>query len=334
MSFSLPGLNLFYLSRDNLAPEKYELIARPSATWDYIRQEYEFDDRYRDHYYVEGLRPRPSYSRSYDYHNDHSHGINTERQMNYLVFRGHIVMLNRFSPPGELFYIDEHGQLLCRNYMVFEMSGAEHILRAYNHSVECRNYPSGIPRPTSFVLPSSGAISASASEQTYRAINSKSAGRLLAAGGVYNGNIEGFRETAAQLGGDAVKGYEEVLNEQTQGALIAASTVLLGMKNAPSKFGSYRPERKLPRDKFGNPIPDTNIPHTQPGIKSGRRGDYTQAREWGYDANNQLVPKKDIDFTDHGRSGNHPDPHQHDYIVNPTGGSLQHGPAKELEMPK
>ncbi|CAM6775631.1 hypothetical protein ENCLCP370B_24600 [Enterobacter cloacae] len=28
MSFSLPGFNLFYLSRDNLEPEKYELITR------------------------------------------------------------------------------------------------------------------------------------------------------------------------------------------------------------------------------------------------------------------------------------------------------------------
>ncbi|MGB8665617.1 MAG: hypothetical protein WCD24_12840, partial [Serratia inhibens] len=58
MSFSLPGSNLFYLSRDNLNPEKYELIVRPSVTWDYIRQEYEFDDRHFGLYYVEGLKPR------------------------------------------------------------------------------------------------------------------------------------------------------------------------------------------------------------------------------------------------------------------------------------
>ena len=333
MSFSLPGFNLFYLSRDNLEPEKYELITRPSVTWDYIRKEYEFDDRYRDHYHVEGLRPRPSYSRSYAYQNNHTNGVNTERRLRYLVFRGAIVMLNRYGSPGELFYIDNVGHLICKNYWAFEMNGAEQILKEYRNSVGCRYYSSGKPRPTSFLLPFSGGVPAPASEQTYQTINSKAAGRLLAAGGVYNGNVEGFRKAAEQLGGGAVKGYDQVLNEQTEGALIAASTILLGAKKAPFRFGSHRPERSLPRDKFGNPIPDTNIPHTQLGTKSGRKGDYTQAREWGYDAHNQLVPKRDIDFTDHGRPGNHPNPHQHDYIMNPTGGTFQHGPAKELEMP-
>ena len=90
-----------------------------------------------------------------------------------------------------------------------------------------------------------------------------------------------------------------------------------------SKFGSYRPNRKLPRDKHGNNIPDTNVPHTQLGTKKGRNGDYTQAREWGYDSNGKLVPKRDIDFTDHGRPSNHPNPHQHRYIENPTGGTMK-----------
>lgn len=98
-------------------------------------------------------------------------------------------------------------------------------------------------------------------------------------------------------------------------------------------FGTYRPDRPLPRNKNGNPIPDVNAPHTQLGTKSGRKGDYTQAREWGYDENGNLVPKRDIDFTDHGRPKEHPNPHQHDYIPNPTGGAPQHGPARELEIP-
>lgn len=237
MSFSLPGFNLFYLSRDNLEPEKYELITRPSVTWDYIRQEYEFDDRYRDHYHVEGLRPRPSCSRSYAYQNNHSNGFNTERRLRYLVFRGEVVMLNRYGSPGELFYIDEEGQLICRNYHVFEMNGAERILREYRNSVGCRYYRSGKPRPTSFALSFSGGISAPASEPTYQTINSKAAGRLLAAGGVYNGNIEGFRKTAEQLGGDAVKGYDQVLNEQTAGTAIAAASILLAKRPNSEPFG-------------------------------------------------------------------------------------------------
>lgn len=98
--------------------------------------------------------------------------------------------------------------------------------------------------------------------------------------------------------------------------------------------GTYRPDRALPRDKHGNPVPDANAPHTQLGAKSGRKGDYTQAREWGSDANGKLVPKRDIDFTDHGRRQNHPSPHQHDYIPNPTGGTHQRSrEAKPLELP-
>lgn len=59
--------------------------------------------------------------------------------------------------------------------------------------------------------------------QTGNTINSKAAGRLLAAGGIYNGNPEGFRKTAEQLGGDAVKGYDSVLNETTSGMMVAAA---------------------------------------------------------------------------------------------------------------
>lgn len=63
--------------------------------------------------------------------------------------------------------------------------------------------------------------------QATKTINSKAAGRLLAAGGLYNGNVEGFRQTAEQLGGEAVKGYDQVLNETTSGMLIAATSLLV-----------------------------------------------------------------------------------------------------------
>jgi hypothetical protein len=39
--------------------------------------------------------------------------------------------------------------------------------------------------------------------QAAKTINSKTAGRLLATGGIYHGNIEGFHQTAQQLGGNA-----------------------------------------------------------------------------------------------------------------------------------
>ncbi|EBF8030475.1 HNH endonuclease [Salmonella enterica] len=63
--------------------------------------------------------------------------------------------------------------------------------------------------------------------QSTKTINSKAAGRLLAAGGLYNGNVEGFRHTAEQLGGEAVEGYDQVLNETTSGMLVAAASLLV-----------------------------------------------------------------------------------------------------------
>ena len=79
----------------------------------------------------------------------------------------------------------------------------------------------------------------------------------------------------------------------------------------------------MPRDKHGNPIPDSEFPHTQLGHKKGRNGEYTQGREWNYDESGELVLKKDIDFTDHNRPQMHTSPHQHLYITNETGGTMK-----------
>jgi len=88
------------------------------------------------------------------------------------------------------------------------------------------------------------------------------------------------------------------------------------------------PERtaddKLPRDKDGNPIPESDLPHTQLGTQEGRNGPYPQAREFGHNGE----PVKDIDFTDHGRG--HSNPHEHPSIPNPTGGTPQRGPHQPL----
>ncbi|QKN81392.1 hypothetical protein [Scandinavium goeteborgense] len=63
--------------------------------------------------------------------------------------------------------------------------------------------------------------------QAGKAINSKAAGRLLAAGGIYNGNIEGFHEAAQQLGGDSLAGYDQVMDNK--GVLIAGASVAAGL---------------------------------------------------------------------------------------------------------
>ncbi|WP_220710872.1 hypothetical protein [Enterobacter cancerogenus] len=65
--------------------------------------------------------------------------------------------------------------------------------------------------------------------QPTKTINSKAAGRLLAAGGIYNGNIEGFQQTAEQLGGDAAVGYKQIMSDQTKGLLIAGASIAAGI---------------------------------------------------------------------------------------------------------
>ena len=88
----------------------------------------------------------------------------------------------------------------------------------------------------------------------------------------------------------------------------------------------YVPDRPLPRDpRTKEPVPEADAPHTELGTKDGTKGKYPQARE--FDA--QGRPVKDIDFTDHGRPQNHPNPHEHKWKPNPTGGTPQRSPEAE-----
>lgn len=80
-------------------------------------------------------------------------------------------------------------------------------------------------------------------------LNSIGVGRLLAAGGIYNGNIEGFRDTAEKLGGDAVKGYDQILNEKTVSTAIIAASIAagygLGRMELSSTIGSLEKLRRI-----------------------------------------------------------------------------------------
>lgn len=91
------------------------------------------------------------------------------------------------------------------------------------------------------------------------------------------------------------------------------------------KPGPYTPNRPLPTGKGGTKLPDTDTPHIQLETAKGRKRSYRQARE--YDEYGREV--RDVDFTDHGRPQEHPNPHQHSYKENPTGGARSRG--KEAE---
>nr|WP_281176379.1 RHS repeat-associated core domain-containing protein [Gynuella sunshinyii] len=89
-----------------------------------------------------------------------------------------------------------------------------------------------------------------------------------------------------------------------------------GRGTKKAKPGSYTPDRQLPTDGRDY-IPDSDLPHTQLGRSKPKYGSEPQARTWGYDDSGNLIPKKDIDFTDHGFPDQHYwVPHQHRLVPN------------------
>ncbi|WP_228064128.1 hypothetical protein, partial [Streptococcus acidominimus] len=140
------------------------------------------------------------------------------------------------------------------------------------------------------------------------------------------------RTTLREAGQNVKKGFDNFVQAFAKnGDEVAGSS--RSSANARNGMGNYRSNRKLPRDRYGNPIPDVDRPHTQIGTKKGRRETYTQSREWNYDSDGNLRVERDIDFTDHGRPLDHHNPHQHNYIDNPTGGTRQRLGESELKMP-
>jgi RHS repeat-associated protein len=103
------------------------------------------------------------------------------------------------------------------------------------------------------------------------------------------------------------------------GATKNAAAIMMVAKNSGSGGTNSSQDRtsadELRRDANGRAVPDPEAkgnPHTQLGTRQSKSRpgtSYRQARE--FDANGK--PVKDIDFTDHGRPQNHPNPHQHTY---------------------
>ena len=225
MSFSLPGTDLYYLPRDDLAPEKYEEIISPFLAWSRIDSEYVFDDRLLAGFQLINMRKRDVNGYT---NQPPPHGPREREKLKGMLYCGEVVMLGGFTvSPGWLFYINVDGELICRDPLVFSSGGAQRIMGEYKRSVARRDYSRRGEKPRRTVLPArSAGISQPAPLST---INSKAAGRLLAAGGIYNGNPAGFRQTAEQLGGDAPAGYDQIINDQTKGLLIAGASVAAGL---------------------------------------------------------------------------------------------------------
>ncbi|MGS2696827.1 DUF6883 domain-containing protein [Enterobacter sp. CFEC121] len=129
----------------------------------------------------------------------------------------------RWSSDRNPFYIDNNGELIFTpTSSSWHAWYKDEILSAYRHVIADRQGRK--PAPTQRMHYDYYAPTSAPSEKT---LNSKAVGRLLAAGGIYNGNITRFHETALQLGGDSPAGYEQVMNNK--GLIIASASVAAGL---------------------------------------------------------------------------------------------------------
>ncbi|WP_456310120.1 hypothetical protein [Serratia proteamaculans] len=161
--------------------------------------------------------------------------------------RGRIIGIDtseRWDPFHHPFYFDADSNLVYGGSRDLRDSPFEQaVRRAYEQCLKRHHGKKPAPTLKKHYIGDSGQQAPPG-----KMLNSKAAGRLLAAGGVYNGNVAGFRKTAEQLGGDAVKGYDQVLNEKTSGSMIATASVLLA-KTARSP---------LTRGKLNSSLVDKN----------------------------------------------------------------------------
>jgi hypothetical protein len=120
------------------------------------------------------------------------------------------------------FFFDDDGNLVYDCFMdSYSDSFQREVRNIYEHCLNA--HPGRKPAPTIKQYNSDAPVQHA---QATKTINSKAAGRLLAAGGIYNGNIEGFRQTAEQLGGDAPAGYDQVM--ENKGIIMAGASVAAG----------------------------------------------------------------------------------------------------------
>ena len=147
MSYCLPA-DLYYLPRDNLDPEKFELIMSPSHAWSRIDSEYVFDDNWSSGFQLVNMQRRAfnGYTNQLP-----PHGPREREKLKSMVYGGQVVMLERFSTSaGKLFYINDDGELICRDPLAFRFSGAQRVIDAYKNTVARCDYSrtGGKPRPT------------------------------------------------------------------------------------------------------------------------------------------------------------------------------------------
>lgn len=217
-----------------LSPEDFQYILTPTEAFRLARVFYDLNsDNYRySHFSCHDLpRRKTGYINSFSAPDQRRRSDYVDEVYDYTEMnldQGWIIGIDtseQWDYYRNPFYFDEDCNLRYDCFMDHYHSWFEmEVRKAYE---KCLNNHNGRkPTPT---IKQHYADAPVQHAQSTKAVNTKNAGRLLAAGGVYNGNIDGFRQTAEQLGGDALAGYDEVLNEKTKGIAIAVASVAAGL---------------------------------------------------------------------------------------------------------
>ncbi|CBG91079.1 type VI secretion system tube protein TssD [Citrobacter rodentium] len=180
--------------------------------------------------------------------------INNNEQL-YLEF--YFYRTNHYGHREKYYYIQLRGAFLSGIHYLFSENNidTETITVSYEyilckHLIANTEY-SFLALPTNY-----NHLFVPRQDSGFQTLNTKGVGRLLAAGGIYNGNVEGFRDTAEKLGGNAPAGYDQILNKRTKGSIIALASIA-------SAFGLRRPGllrevEKIERFKHTDIIATTN----------------------------------------------------------------------------
>ncbi|SQJ20410.1 Uncharacterised protein [Serratia rubidaea] len=217
----LPGC-LYQPFHGELAPELYDRIIIPSRAWSMVCRDYTFDDKSAIGFsnFGSDIKERAAWNNApVDEQGYYA------KSMKHNIEHGDVVYIDTkslWNPLDFAFYINHQGFLVSNSgYSAFKLDGANRIIRYYEQAITSRR---GQERPAATVRPLPQ--QPQKAKQQLHTLNSKAVGRLLAAGGIYNQNVEGFAETAKQLGGEAADGFSQVANPQSIGSLIALSSIV------------------------------------------------------------------------------------------------------------
>lgn len=146
-------------------------------------------------------------------------------EIGWLIGIGPMTHWSAFHHP---FHVNEYGELVCDDPGRYHSWYIHEVISGYNRAVAARRGIKAVP--TQRFAYGSAYTEPEQHAQAGKMLNNKSVGRLLAAGGIYNGNIEGFAKAAQDLGDETVEGYRQILNEKTAGSAIALSSLLLAVR--------------------------------------------------------------------------------------------------------